>query len=70
MFSGAERQRIVIARSLICKTQFLILDEGISNLDNITAKQILDSGLELPDTANIVITHQLNYNVLKRHDCI
>lgn len=68
--SGGERQRIGIARALICRSKFLILDEATSSLDNITASQITNSVLSLKDTSSIVITHQLNYNLLSKCDYI
>lgn len=68
--SGGERQRIGIARALICRSKFLILDEATSSLDNITASQITNSVLTLKDTSSIVITHQLNYNLLSKCDYI
>lgn len=70
IFSGGERQRIGIARALICKAKFLILDEATSSLDNITANEINNSVLSLQDTSTIVITHQLSYNLLIKCDYI
>ncbi|MDU5111991.1 MAG: ABC transporter ATP-binding protein, partial [Clostridium sp.] len=70
IFSGGERQRIGIARALICKAKFLILDEATSSLDNITANEINNSVLSLQDTSTIVITHQLSYNLLSKCDYI
>lgn len=70
IFSGGERQRIGIARALICKAKFLILDEATSSLDNITANEINNSVLSLKDTTTIVITHQLSYNLLNKCDYI
>jgi ATP-binding cassette, subfamily B, bacterial len=68
--SGGERQRIGIARALICRSKFLILDEATSSLDNITASQITNSVIELKDTSSIIITHKLNYNLLSKCDYI
>lgn len=70
IFSGGERQRIGIARALICKAKFLILDEATSSLDNITANEINNRVLSLQDTSTIVITHQLSYNLLSKCDYI
>ena len=68
--SGGERQRIGIARALICNSKFLILDEATSSLDNITTNKIINSVLNLENTCSIVITHQLNYDLLSKYDYI
>lgn len=68
--SGGERQRIGIARALICKSKFLILDEATSSLDNITTNKIINSVLSLEGTSSIVITHQLNYELLSKYNHI
>lgn len=64
--SGGERQRIGIARALICKTRFMIFDEATANLDKITADEILSTVLNLPDTSSIFITHQLSNEMLSK----
>ena len=70
MLSGGERQRIGIARALIRGSDFLILDEATSSLDNMTAKAIFDSIFNLKGTSCIIITHQLDDDVLDKCDCI
>lgn len=69
-FSGGEKQRIAIARSLIKGTKLLILDEATSNLDNETAYNIERSLLNIPDLTCLVVTHRYNHELLKLYDKI
>lgn len=59
--SGGERQRISIARAFLKNSQFLILDEATSNLDNESEKlvqQTLESLMK--DRTTLVIAHRLS----------
>ena len=58
--SGGQRQRIAIARALIRNTDFLILDEGTSALDEETAWEIESELLEMRELTLLTITHHLN----------
>ncbi len=59
--SGGQRQRISIARAILRKPQFLILDDCTSALDSATEKAIQDSLLALrPATTSIVIAHRFS----------
>jgi subfamily B ATP-binding cassette protein MsbA len=59
--SGGERQRISIARAFLKNSQFLVLDEATSNLDNESEK-IVQQTLEslMRDRTTLVIAHRLS----------
>jgi len=68
--SGGERQRISIARCLLRKMQILVADEATAALDAQTAHDVIDAILDMQDMTRIVVTHQLDENMLKRYDNI
>ena len=57
--SGGQRQRIALARALIRKVPYIILDEGTSALDEANALDIEKRLLAQPDLGVIFITHAL-----------
>lgn len=61
--SGGQRQRIALARGLIRKVQYIILDEGTSALDETNALDIESSLLDTPDLGVIIITHNLRESI-------
>ena len=68
--SGGEKQRISIARSLLKKSQVLLVDEATAALDAETAYQVSSAILSLDDITSIVITHSLDEGLLKQYDGI
>ena len=66
--SGGEKQRIAIARSLLKKSEILLVDEATSALDNETGTNVTQSILDLQGILRLVVTHRLDANSLKQYD--
>ncbi|QGS51657.1 ABC transporter ATP-binding protein [Spiroplasma tabanidicola] len=61
MFSGGQKQRLIIARLFLKNPELLILDEATSALDNIVEKEIQSELDELmKNRTTIVIAHRLS----------
>ena len=70
ILSGGEKQRIAIARSLVQKSNILLIDEATSSLDPQNAKIVNDIILNLEGVICIVITHNQEKEFLNKFDDI
>ena len=64
--SGGQRQRLTIARAVVKKPEFLILDEHTAALDPKTAElimQLTDKIVKEKQLTTIMVTHNLRYAV-------
>ena len=58
--SGGQRQRIVLARTLLRKSEILLIDEGLSQIDVALERKILKNIFDLyKDKTVIIISHRL-----------
>ncbi|MBF4694229.1 thiol reductant ABC exporter subunit CydC [Fusibacter ferrireducens] len=57
--SGGQKQRLGLARALLRKAPYLILDEAFAGLDIETESRVLNNLLALEDKSLIWITHRL-----------
>lgn len=62
-FSGGEKQRIAFARAYLGGADVLLVDEGASALDNITAVEVEKTLLTLDNITVISVIHRMNETV-------
>ncbi len=58
-FSGGQKQRLLLARSVVHNPRIMLLDEATSALDNRTQSQVTES-MERMQATRIVIAHRLS----------
>lgn len=70
-FSGGELRRIGIARALLKDPKVLFLDEPTANLDDQSAKQVLeiikDMRMSRPEMTVIAVTHDPHFEKIAEH---
>ena len=66
-FSGGEKQRLSIARAILFNSPILLIDEGMSALDNETADIVERNILQIKDKTIISISHRIQQS-LKLYD--
>ena len=57
-FSGGQKQRLCLARSLVKKSQLLILDDSTSALDYITDFKVRENISKIEDLTTIIISQR------------
>ena len=68
--SGGQRQRLALARAIIRKIQFVIIDEGTSAIDKENALEIERNLVEDENLTVILITHHLHNEIIDKLDSV
>lgn len=68
--SGGQKQRIALARAILRKVDYIIIDEGTSALDIKNASEIENTLLNDPAICLILISHHLSESTLEKMDSI
>ncbi|MBP5306200.1 MAG: ABC transporter ATP-binding protein [Lachnospiraceae bacterium] len=68
MLSGGQKQRVAIARAMYAERDIIVLDEGISALDNGTARAIEETLLDRQELTLISVSHHILPETRTRYD--
>lgn len=68
--SGGEKQRIAIARALVKKVSYIIIDEATSQLDKSNAIDIEKSLLDIDGVGILMISHHFDQEILSKFDSV
>ena len=61
MFSGGEKQKLIVARALASRAKVIVLDEVTSNMDAISEHEIFDQIMKFAEDKMVVyISHKLS----------
>jgi ABC-type multidrug transport system fused ATPase/permease subunit len=66
--SGGQRQRVCIARALYRDSRIFLIDEGTSELDELSEREVLDTILELKKAGKMIIMSAHRASVLAACD--
>jgi alpha-D-ribose 1-methylphosphonate 5-triphosphate synthase subunit PhnL len=66
VFSGGEQQRVNIARAMISRPRFLLVDEPTASLDITTKDAVIDMLLELKQAGTSIILISHDEHTLRR----
>jgi len=68
LLSGGQKQRVAIARAMYAERDIIVLDEGISALDNGTARAIEETLLDRQELTLISVSHHILPEMRSRYD--
>ncbi|MBR6395345.1 MAG: ABC transporter ATP-binding protein [Lachnospiraceae bacterium] len=68
LLSGGQKQRVAIARAMYAERDIIVLDEGISALDNGTARAIEETLLDRQELTLISVSHHILPETRTRYD--
>ena len=58
--SGGQRQRVVLARTFMKQAPIILIDEGLSQIDDSLEREILTNVFDKYDSTIIIVSHRLS----------